>query len=126
MVAADPPEMRTPLVVELRGPLAPAQVSRLCARVQALLLADRGRGLVCELRGPPDLGVVDALARLQVMARRLDVRLRVRPTSDGFRALLGLTGLEHAVPERLEPGGQVEAGEQRGVQEVVDVRDPSV
>ncbi|MCW2600739.1 MAG: hypothetical protein JWM02_2568 [Frankiales bacterium] len=112
------------VVVDVCGPLGPAEVRQLCNRVQGLLLADGSRSVLCNLGSHPDLGAVDALVRLHLMARRLDVSLRVRATGEGLAALLDLTGLRDVVPEGLEPSGQAETGEQRGVEEVVHVHDP--
>ncbi len=117
----DAPADPAAIVVRVRGPLAPEQAQELCDRVWALLLADGTRTVVCDVPGEVDLSVVDVLARLQLTARRLDAFLRVRTSGDGLEALLALTGLGDAVPDRLEARGQAEAAEQRGVEEVVDV-----
>jgi hypothetical protein len=116
------PEQSAPVVVEVRSPLLPAQARQLCDHVDALLLQG---GVICELHGIPDAGVLDALARMHLAARRLDAWLRVRRYGEDLIGLLDLTGLATAVPGELETGGQPEAGEQRGVEEVVDVPDPS-
>jgi hypothetical protein len=73
--------------------------------------------VVVEVSGPTDLEVLDAIARLALCARRLDVLLEVHGAD---RALVELVGLS----EVLEVRGQPEPGEQRGVEEVVDVGDP--
>lgn len=86
------------------------------ARVRSLLLA--GGTVVCELHGDPDLGLLDALARLRLLASRHGGRLEVQADDDG---LLRLTGLSAALCG--DAGGQPEAGEQRRVQEVVEVDD---
>ena len=72
----------------------------------------------------PDLALVEALARLQLRARRRGERLRLRNVSDELRRLLELVGLDEvlAVEARREP----ELGEQLGVDEVVQSRDPPV
>lgn len=74
MRPADAPLER--VLVRLRAPLRPGQARRLDARLRVLL---RGgvREVVCTVSGA-DLGVVDALARLHLLARRAGVPLRVR------------------------------------------------
>lgn len=69
-----------------------------------------------------DLGLVDRLLRLQLAARRLGWSVRLDDVRDDLRALLVLVGLADALA--LEPGRQAEGGEERGVEEVVDRRDP--
>ena len=69
-----------------------------------------------------DLALVDALARLALAARRRGWSVRLDDVRDDLRALLVLVGLADAlVPE---PGRQAEGGEERGVEEIVDPRDP--
>jgi hypothetical protein len=63
-----------------------------------------------------DLRTIDALARLQLLARRLGLELRVHEPSPELRELARLTGLTAAL--RLEPGGQPEEREEAlGVEE---------
>lgn len=60
--------------------------------------------VVCDM-GPvthPDAGTIDALARLQLIARRDGVRLHLLNTSQELRELLALTGLSDVLP--LCPG----------------------
>ena len=74
--------------------------------------------VVCELTGPLDLTVLDALARLVLAARRSGLRCDLTSTESG---LLRLTGLDNAL---LQPTGQPEPREQRRrVEEVVQVDD---
>lgn len=108
------------VVIEVSGPLAAGDRLRLCERVRIVLQADATTVVVCELRSA-DLGVVDALARMHHVARRLGGWLEVR----GDRELLELTGLAAVLAPKSEPGGEPEAREQLGVQEVMDVRDPA-
>ena len=78
--------------------------------------------IVCELQGAADLCVLDALARLQLVARRRGVRVQVQVLGEGLAALLELTGLD---PALREPGWQAEAREERSVvEEVVQVDHP--
>ena len=99
---------------ELRGPVRPDRVPATAARLAAHLPG------VVHVRGTVDLGVLDVLARLTLAARRTGVPLDVRGGEDLARLLhlCGLAGLGG------QPLGQAEAGEQRGVEEVVDVLDP--
>lgn len=74
--------------------------------------------VVCELRGPLDLTLVDALARLVLVARRRGLRCELRVDDPG---LLELTGLCAAL---LQPVRQPEPREEGcRVQEVVQVDD---
>ena len=70
----------------------------------------------------PDLALVEALARMQLGARRRGGRVRLRNVSDELRGLLELVGLADvlAVEARREP----ELGEELGVDEVVQPGDP--
>jgi hypothetical protein len=77
---------------------------------------------------PPDLSVVEELARLQLAARRLGWSIRVVCPCPRLRELLDLVGLvELLVDGRrsvVEMGGEAEGGEQVGVEEVVMPDDP--
>jgi hypothetical protein len=70
-----------------------------------------------------DLGLVDALARLQLEARRLGGSIRVQPC-DELRELLELVGLSEVLA--LESRRKTEERIQLGVEEVVQPGDPAV
>jgi hypothetical protein len=73
----------------------------------------------------PDLSLVDALVRLQLTARRLGGSIRLRNPCDELLALIDLAGLTDVLPALpLEAGGEAEGGEDLGVDEIVDRRDP--
>jgi hypothetical protein len=76
----------------------------------------------CAGRGRPDLSTIDALARLQLLARRLGFSIVVRDASPALAELVELSGLAGVLP--LEVSGQAEFGEQVGVEEVVHPGDP--
>ncbi len=82
--------------------------------------------------GRPDVSSVDALARLQLAARRLGCSIRLRDPCPELSALLDLVGLREVVTGAPGPGrclevvGEPEDGEQPGVQEVVMPDDPVV
>ncbi len=67
---------------------------------------------------PPDLSVVDEVARLQLLARQVGCWIRLRDMGAELWELLDLVGL------RVEVGGEPKSGEQRGVEEVVMPHDP--
>ena len=75
---------------------------------------------------PVDLDLVDALARLQLTARRLGCSMRLRQSSKELYELLDLVGVADVLidPLSLDAGREAEGGEHLGVQEVVPPRDP--
>ena len=115
------------VVLQVRGPLSAGEARAMADDVASRLRAAGAAQLVCEVLPGASLGVLDAVARLALVARRSGVRMRVQVPDEGLAALLALTGLDQCARlpriERLEALGQPEAVEQRGVQEVVDVRD---
>lgn len=113
----------TPAVLVLPGPVTRDEVPRLCADVRARLAATGGGVVVCDVArlGQPGLATVDALARMELAARRMGGRIRLRGPAPPLRALLDLVGL------RFELEGQSEEREPaRGVEEAVEPGDPAV
>jgi hypothetical protein len=86
--------------------------------------SDGSRTIVVRLEGamPPDLAVVDALARLQLAARRVGWSIELCVPSTELCDLLDLVGLASVLP--LEARGETEDGKKLGVQEVVEPGDP--
>jgi anti-anti-sigma regulatory factor len=105
-------------------------VAVLCERVNVLLAADGVDSIVCDVAALArvDAVAVDALARLQLTARRLGRRIWLRGVSSELRDLLAFVGLSEALPElRVGPQRQAEEREERGgVEERVEADDPSV
>jgi ABC-type transporter Mla MlaB component len=124
-----PPEVTIELVIG--GPMTGAAIAGLCARVQVML--EGGADLViCDVSsvGDPDAGTIDALARMQLTARRLGRRVQLRDACADLQDLVALTGLGDVLPLygalRLEAGRQAEEGEEsRGVEEEADPDDPA-
>jgi hypothetical protein len=89
-----------------------------------VLIADDGREIVVGDLGAqrPDLALIDALARMQLCARRRGWALQLRDVSEDLRGLLELVGLTE--PLGLEARRQAELGEQVGIEEVMQPRDP--
>ena len=86
------------------NPVDPAHLPALCERLGALLEGSEGAIVVCDVGGDvaADVVAVDALARLQLTARRLGCRLRLRHASRDLHDLLAFTGLADVV---AAPGG---------------------
>jgi ABC-type transporter Mla MlaB component len=123
--------MPNPIVLVISGPVARADVQRLCERVSVLLQRSDGDLVICDSDAldEPDAVTVDFLARLQLTARRLGRRVQLLDACGELQDLLELTGLSEVVPPYeellLEPGGQAEQGEPpRGVEEEGDPADP--
>ncbi|WP_158778919.1 STAS domain-containing protein [Streptomyces cellulosae] len=113
----------TPAVLVLTGPVTRDEVAGLCGDVRTLLEDTRAEVVLCDVAGlgPPGLGTVDLLARLQLAAKRAGGRIRLRDPDPGLHALLDLVGLRIEVegqPEQREPALRVE--------EAVEPRDPPV
>jgi hypothetical protein len=63
--------------------------------------------IACDVAGfAPDAAAIDALARLQLTARRLGLELRLRHASNELQGLLAFAGLRDVL--RVEAGGQAE------------------
>ncbi len=84
----------------VRAPLRRADLPGLCDRVCALFGANTGSVAYCDVAGvDPDAVVIDALARLQLAARRHGCRVRLRNASRELVELVGLLGLADVLPE---------------------------
>jgi ABC-type transporter Mla MlaB component len=84
----------------IRGPITRADLPGLCARVCALLQESDGGVALCDVGGvDPDAVTVDALARLQLAARRQGCRVRLRNASDELLELLAFMALRDVLPD---------------------------
>lgn len=130
---AAPHESPATLVLVLRRPIERAEISGLCALVRVLVEGSDADLVVCDVRAliDPDVTTVDALARIQLTARRLGHRIRLRDVGHRLQDLLELAGLSDLVPgfvrSTLEPERQAEQREQMGrIEEEADPGDPAV
>ena len=90
----------TGIAFAIRGPIARADLQGLCDRVCALLTEGRGSVAFIDVAGvPADAVTVDALARLQLGAKRTGCRIRLRNASPELRRLLEFLGLSEVVPD---------------------------
>lgn len=131
MSSARPPGLQivdamTPAVLVLAGPVTRDEVAGLCDDVRALLDTTGAGVVVCDVAGlgPPGLGTVDLLARLQLAARRAGGRIRLRDPDPALYALLDLVGLRF---ESVEMEGEPEQREPPlGVEEEVEPGEPAL
>ena len=83
----------------IHGPIARADLPGLSGRVCALLAGSGARVAVCDVRSvEADAVTVEALARLQLAARRTGCRVRLRNASDELLALVAFMGLADVLP----------------------------
>jgi ABC-type transporter Mla MlaB component len=84
----------------VHGPIARADLPGLCERVCALLERSGVDVALCDVRGvDPDAVTIDALARLQLAARRHGCQVRLRHASDELLELLAFMGLQDVLPD---------------------------
>jgi ABC-type transporter Mla MlaB component len=84
----------------VRGPIERSDLSGLCDRVCALFARTAPTLAFCDVSEvPPDAVTVDALARLQLAARRCACTVRLRNASPALRSLVRFMGLEDVLPD---------------------------
>lgn len=118
----------------LAGPIRPGDAPRLCERVRTALVRDGTGTVVCDVSAvtSTDLVTLDALARMQLAARRAGGRIRLRDPSPALAMLLGLTGLDGILTTADTSGVQMlRDPEQREpplaeVEEAVETGDPAL
>jgi anti-anti-sigma regulatory factor len=120
-----------PIVVTLGGSIAPAHVSVLWERIRWLARPGTVGEVVCDVADlvDPDAAAIEALARLQLLARRSGFRICLLHAGPRLRELLDLMGLAEVVPcdadLRIQSRRQPEQGEPPGgVEEEGDPTDP--
>ena len=89
-----------PLSFSVYGPIAREDLPGLCARIGVLLRGSEARVAFCDVTGvAPDAVTVDALARLQLAARRFGCTVRLRHASPELLRLVAFMGLEDVLAE---------------------------
>jgi ABC-type transporter Mla MlaB component len=88
------------LTFAIRGPIARADLPGLCDRICALLRGSGATVAVCEVgEVTADAVTIDALARLQVAARRNGCQVRLRCASSELLELIAFMGLRDVLPD---------------------------
>ncbi len=84
----------------IHGPIERDDLPGPCNRVCALLERSAAQIVLCDVRGvEPDAVTVDALARLQLAARRRGCQVRLRYASAELREVVAFMGLTDVLPE---------------------------
>ena len=84
----------------IRGPIERNDLPGLCDRVCGLLSEKRPEVALCDVAGvDPDCVTVDALARLQLAARRHGCRVRLRNASTELLDLVAFMGLSDVLAD---------------------------
>jgi len=85
----------------ISGPITRDDLPGLCERICALLSQSGTSVALCEVTGvDPDAVTVDALARLQLAARRQGCQVRLCHASDELLELVDFMGLTDVLPDR--------------------------
>lgn len=106
---ARPDPEREEFVLFLGTTIAPEDVGGLWRRVQELAPRAHPLLIVCDVGAleNPDVAAVDALARLQLRARRCGNEIRLRSATPQLKDLLGFTGFERCLPSYEKPGSGI-------------------
>ena len=85
--------------------IEPGEIPALCERVRALLGRSGAGSIVCDVAAvtDPDACTVDALARLQLAARRHGCHVRLHNASPALLDLVELMGLTDVLGEERFP-----------------------
>ena len=93
-----PPDGPRSVVVRVRETTTSAR-ALLCAQVRRLLARGDVDVVTCDVTCvPPTLTAIDALARLQLTARRLGGRIRLRGTTPDISLLIDFAGVDEVLP----------------------------
>jgi ABC-type transporter Mla MlaB component len=95
-----PPSGPRSVVLIVGGLISRAAVPWLCERVRRLLERGDADLVTCDVAAldEPDLAAIDALARLQLTARRMGRSIQLRHVQTKLADLLALTGLCEELP----------------------------
>ncbi|MDX6553188.1 MAG: hypothetical protein QOH74_1676 [Gaiellales bacterium] len=84
----------------IRGPIAREDLPGLCDRVCTVLRSSDVAVVFCDVNGvQPDAVCVEALARLQLVARRIGCQVRLRGASGELLELVAFMGLSDVLPD---------------------------
>ena len=91
---------RTTFACAIEGPIARSDLPGLCARICTLLERNHPHVVLCDVSSVDhDAVTVDALARLQLAARRRGCQIRLRNASNELLELVAFMGLQDVLPD---------------------------
>jgi ABC-type transporter Mla MlaB component len=98
--ARRPPPKPAAIAFDICGPIVPADIPALCERVRVVLQSVEADRVICDVGAllDPDATTVDALARVQLTARRLGRQVQLARPSQGLCELLAFMGLTDVLP----------------------------
>ena len=117
------------VTLSINGPITRADLPGLSERFRALLSASGAGAVACDVEScPADCVTVEALCRLQLVARRHGCTVALRHASSELLNLVAFMGLEEVLPgSGVESGGQAEEREERlSIEEERELHDPAV
>ena len=84
-----------PVLLVVRGPIAPQDIPVLCRRARWLLERSGAALVICDVGAlvEPDAVTVEALAKVRLTARRVGCRVRLRHPCRELSQLLAFMGL---------------------------------
>jgi ABC-type transporter Mla MlaB component len=115
----------------ISGPIGEGDAPRLCERLRLVINSSDGELIVCDVDAlPANVRTIEALARLQLTARRHGRRIRLQRASRELQQLIEFVGLSEVLAVRPALRGRSGDAEERehprGVEERVDPDDPPV
>lgn len=128
----DPAPGAGPALLVIAGPVADrGDVCALCERLSAVMATSQADTVVCDVHTlPPNARALEALARLQLTARRAKRRIRLHRPRPELLQLLDFAGLAEVIAYELPAGQRQRHPEHRedplDVEEAVDRGDPPV
>ena len=95
------PQSPVTLVFAIEGPIARSDLPGLCRRVRSVLEGSGAEVALCDVSTVAEVDAVsvEALARLQLLARRLGCQVRLQNASDELLDLVAFMGLTNVLAE---------------------------
>lgn len=95
--SAERPQSTTGVLV-IAGPIEHGHVQHLCDRLQAVIASSDAEVIVCDVSAlPAGANAVEALARLQLTARRSNCHIRLQRASRCLAHLLEFVGIADVI-----------------------------